>query len=309
MLARLTHGRCYSVRYRLAPKHPFPAAILDVLQAYLSLIAPPPGSFHTPVNASSIVFAGDSAGASLLLSVVQILLSFAQRHPEPPFIRFYNHSTTLPLPAGLALLSPSLDQLYSLPSWTANKPNDIFGDELPSITEDFNPCEIWPSYPPRGHPYGIPITLLHPLASPCTAKSWRNAPPLWIAMGGGEQQSDAAKAVAMTAMHDGCIVQWIEFANMPHEWAFFCKDWWQSQKTIELWAQACTDFVKRAKDLKTKGCVWDIYRKEQAIDIKKLSSLTRDQVVGHMQQKANRLKPWTGKKKIEGHVAAAKSQL
>ena len=39
-LAKLTGGRCYSVRYRLAPQNPFPAALLDALVSYLTLLYP-----------------------------------------------------------------------------------------------------------------------------------------------------------------------------------------------------------------------------------------------------------------------------
>lgn len=58
-LAKLTGGRCYSVRYRLAPQNPFPAAILDGLVAYLTLLYPPPDAFHEPVSPKDIVFSGD----------------------------------------------------------------------------------------------------------------------------------------------------------------------------------------------------------------------------------------------------------
>lgn len=71
-LAHLTNGRCLSVRYRLAPQNPFPCALLDAFQAYLSLIYPPPGSFHEPVSAKNIVLAGDSAGGNVCLALVQL---------------------------------------------------------------------------------------------------------------------------------------------------------------------------------------------------------------------------------------------
>lgn len=61
-LAKLTGGRVYSVRYRLAPQHPFPAALMDALMSYLALLYPPDGAFHEPVKPEHIVFAGDRYG-------------------------------------------------------------------------------------------------------------------------------------------------------------------------------------------------------------------------------------------------------
>ena len=47
------------MRYRLAPQHPFPSALLDALVSYFTLLYPPPGSIHEAVPASDIVFGGD----------------------------------------------------------------------------------------------------------------------------------------------------------------------------------------------------------------------------------------------------------
>jgi acetyl esterase/lipase len=58
-LAKLTGGRCYSVRYRLAPQNPFPSALLDALLSYMALLYPPPGAFHEPVAPKDIIFSGD----------------------------------------------------------------------------------------------------------------------------------------------------------------------------------------------------------------------------------------------------------
>jgi acetyl esterase/lipase len=58
-LAKLTKGRVYSVRYRLAPQNPFPSALLDALVSYFTLVYPPPDAVHDAVSPSNIMFAGD----------------------------------------------------------------------------------------------------------------------------------------------------------------------------------------------------------------------------------------------------------
>jgi acetyl esterase/lipase len=58
-------GRIFSLRYRLAPQDPFPAALIDSVLAYNYLIDPPEGALHLPVDPAKIVIAGDSAGVYL----------------------------------------------------------------------------------------------------------------------------------------------------------------------------------------------------------------------------------------------------
>ena len=61
------HGvRALMVDYRLAPAHPFPAALDDSLTAYRWLL-------KQGYDAANIVMAGDSAGGNLTLSMLMAL--------------------------------------------------------------------------------------------------------------------------------------------------------------------------------------------------------------------------------------------
>ena len=61
-LCALCRCRAFSVNYRLAPQHPFPAAVVDVLHAYKFLIDPPEGAIHSAIRPEKIIIAGASAG-------------------------------------------------------------------------------------------------------------------------------------------------------------------------------------------------------------------------------------------------------
>lgn len=70
--------------YRLAPEHPYPAALEDALKVY--------GALLDTYDASRLAIAGDSAGGGLALSLVVAL-----------------RAAGLPLPAALVLISPWTD--------------------------------------------------------------------------------------------------------------------------------------------------------------------------------------------------------
>ena len=61
-LARLTRRRVFSLEYRLAPEHPFPAATNDAFAAHRWLLG--------RSDAAPLVLAGDSAGGGLVLSTM-----------------------------------------------------------------------------------------------------------------------------------------------------------------------------------------------------------------------------------------------
>jgi monoterpene epsilon-lactone hydrolase len=84
-VGRRTHAKVISVDYRLAPEHPYPAAVDDALAAYEALL-------HNGVAPSDIAFAGESAGGGLAI----VTLINARDHG-------------LPLPAAAFVMSPYAD--------------------------------------------------------------------------------------------------------------------------------------------------------------------------------------------------------
>ena len=115
--ARKLRARVLAPRYRLAPQFPFPCALQDCLAAYLYLI-----EWHRP---STILLAGDSAGAGTILSTLVIL-----------------RDQGIPLPAGGILLSPWVDLTHSFPSLG----EDGSKDYIPASGFMHKPSASWPPF-------------------------------------------------------------------------------------------------------------------------------------------------------------------
>ncbi|KAI1933665.1 hypothetical protein LOZ65_000301 [Ophidiomyces ophidiicola] len=244
-LAELTGSRCFSVRYRLAPQNPFPAALLDALVAYLSLLSPPEGAVHMPVPANKIVISGDSAGAGLSLALLQTLLTLRRINPTCT-VRFHGKDVPVELPAGVALSSPFCDVTRSLPSSFRNAKFDYI---IPPPQEPgelytpypFPPDSTWPSSPPRVEFYANANMLAHPFVSPLTAPKnlFTETPPVFITLG-EEALEDDGIYMARNIHRAGGTVVLERFEAKPHCFALILPDSKAGKRCYQSWAEFCT---------------------------------------------------------------------
>lgn len=282
-LAKLTKGRCLSVRYRLAPQNPFPAALLDALVSYLTLLYPPDGSLHAPIDSRHIVISGDSAGGNLSMVLLQTLLEW-QRQGRT--IRWNGESRSIPLPAGVACNSAWMDVSHSSPSCLTNWKYDY----LPLraiLPEDvaYPPCSIWPADPPRNNFYAEDAMICHPLVSPFVVKDWRGSCPLWFGIG-EEMLADESKYVAMRAVQQGVVVIFEEYAAMPHCFALVLPGTAESRRYYGGWTSFINRVVENPESV-TSGGVWLQAKtlKESALDLAALSTFTEEEVVTRVREK------------------------
>ncbi|KAK1249040.1 hypothetical protein MKX07_002556 [Trichoderma sp. CBMAI-0711] len=239
-LAKLTGGRCYSVRYRLAPQDPFPSALLDALVSYLTLLYPPPDAYHEAVKPYHVVFAGDSAGGNLALALLQLILELRRQSTR---VQWYGESRTVPLPAGVSCASPWLDITHSSPSWQGEDPHpfDYLPKPRPDAMARIPPCDIWPANPPRKHIYVDDDMVAHPLATLLMSRSWEGSPPIWMCTG-WEILAYEDKALAMKLFADGVPLVFEEYEAMPHVFALFLSHAPASRRCFESWAS----FIRRS---------------------------------------------------------------
>jgi epsilon-lactone hydrolase len=169
--------------YRLAPEHPFPAAVEDAVAVYRWLAG--------GIDPRRIAFVGDSAGGGLALGTLY---------------KLRDEGTALPRAA--VLLSPWTDLALTGPSLWSNATSDPMMNpaSLPGIANGYlagaDPRNPYAS-PLFGDPSGLPPTLIH--------------------VGSDEILRDDAVRMAEKMRTAGCDVQIDVWPRMPHAWHLYAR--------------------------------------------------------------------------------------
>lgn len=268
-LAKITQGRCYNVRYRLAPQAAFPAQLLDALHSYFSLLFPPPGALHAPVQPEHIVFAGDSAGGNLATVLMLTLLHMKRTSKTITFFGHEINMATLALPAGLALSSPWLDLTHSSPSCETNAQWDYLPSRSATASPRIYPEDsIWPPKPPaipRKTLYADDGLITHPLVSPmiCKKELWRGLPPIWMCVG-DELLHDEGVWTAGQIARVGGKVQVEEYEAMPHCFAQIFENLDISRMCMDNWGMFIKSCVESPESIVSSGK--RVFLKEASIE-------------------------------------------
>jgi acetyl esterase len=172
-----------AVDYRLAPEHPYPAAVEDAWAAlqWVSRHAAEIGA-----DANNIAVGGDSAGGNLAA-----VLALRARDRNGPALRA--QILVYPSVAGALLIYPSHEE-------NANAP--------------FLPLDSMRYF--RGHYLGKIETTTDPEIAPIHAASHASLPPALILTAEFDPLRDEGRAYAAKLKEAGVDVKLIEYPGMPH---------------------------------------------------------------------------------------------
>src|ERR1043165_2483279 len=176
-LSQLTGISALNINYRLAPEHPYPAAIEDCAKAYEWLLS----KGFAPAD---ICFGGDSAGGGCVVGTLT-----------------YLRDNNIPLPKCAVALSPWLDHTFSGHSFPVKDDLDpmLIADGFPTV-RDYYIQEADPK-----SPYASPI--FHSLAG---------LPPVYVQTGEHELLESDSTRFGEKAKADGSDVRIEIYPNMFH---------------------------------------------------------------------------------------------
>nr|WP_315396968.1 alpha/beta hydrolase [uncultured Duganella sp.] len=180
--AKLLGARVYIPDYRLAPEHPFPAAIDDGLRAYEWLL-------EQGIPARKIAFAGESAGGAM---VVSVMVAAKQKG--------------LPLPAAGVAISPWANLEHTGASMMNR--------------EGLDPLNTKPLLDLLARTFLAGALPNHPLASPVFADV-TGLPPILVQIGENELMLSDAIRLASHLAENRVRVNLEVWPQMPHAWHFF----------------------------------------------------------------------------------------
>lgn len=181
-LAKQTRSVCYSVDYRLAPEHQYPAALDDALTAWKHIISQNPNC--------NIILAGDSAGGGLGLALMM-------------YLRDNNEQ----LPDGLVLFSPWTDLTCSGETYeTKAKCDPMFSTNMPKDSANI--------YVPED------VKKTDPYVSPLYG-NFTNLPRTLVLVGDNEILLDDSRLFAQKAEESGVDIEIDIWPSMFHDWWLF----------------------------------------------------------------------------------------
>ncbi len=182
-LARLSNARVLSVEYSLAPEHPYPHAVDELYSVWMELI------HKNHIGPSRVSFAGDSAGANILLAAALRL-----------------RDAKLPLPACLVLLSAGLDATFSGESYASNESKDVL---FTLDVLDFY-MRNYVQHHNKKHQHVSPIFA-----------DLQGLPPMLIHVGSEEMMLDSSTKLYKNAQRDGVDATLFIGQGMWHGWHLF----------------------------------------------------------------------------------------
>lgn len=193
-LSKASGARGLALDYRLAPEHPFPAAVDDAVAAYRWLLS-------QNIKPNNIVVAGDSAGGGLAVATLLAI-----------------RDAKLPLPAAGVGISPWVDMEGLGESMTTRAKADPVVQKQGLLG--------------MAQLYLGGKDAKSPLAAPLHA-DLTGLPPLLIQVGDAETLLDDSTRLAEKAKKAGVKVELEVWPEMPHVWHLFAPFLPEGQQAIE----------------------------------------------------------------------------